>query len=157
MMKQGLALGLAFAAFGASSAFATTSTINNFTVSISITAGCTISATNINFTSIQGSTLLTTAQTSTAANGGLFTYQCTAGNGTTPALTSNFGAHPTGSQAYMKGVTTPGLIAYSLNLPTIATFTGAPQTAQITATIPTVATVPAVDTYSDTVTLTLTY
>ena len=89
--------------------------------------------------------------------GGLFTYQCTANTGTTPALTASTGAHPTGAQAYMKGAVNSGLIPYSLTLPTIATFTGAAQTAQITATIPTMATVPSVDTYSDTVTLTLTY
>jgi spore coat protein U-like protein len=42
-------------------------------------------------------------------------------------------------------------------MPTIATFTGAAQTAQITATIPAQATLPTVDVYSDTVVLTLSY
>lgn len=157
MMKQSLALGLAIAAFGASSALATTSTINNFTVSITITAGCTISATNINFGSVPGQNLLTGPLTSTAGQGGLFTYQCTANTGTSPTLTANTGAHPTGAQAYMKGSTYSGLIPYSLTMPTITTFNGAAQTAQITATIPTQTTIPSVDTYSDTVTLTLTY
>lgn len=156
MRKQGLALGLALAAFGACPAFATTSVINNFTVSISITAGCTISATNLVFTSIPGNVLLTTAQSAGAGQGGVFTYQCTA-TSTTPTLTATKGAQPSGGQAYMKGTSTGGLIPYTLVTPTITAFTGAAQTAQLTATIPTMTTVPAVDTYSDTVTLTLTY
>jgi len=157
MFKRCLAAGLALAALGSGSAFATTSTISNFTVSVQIIAGCTISATNINYGAMQGNLLLTTAQTSTPAMGGLFTYQCTPNpSGPVPALTASTGANPNGAQPRMKGVL-GGYINYGLNMPAIAAFTGASQTAQITATIPTVTTAPAVDTYTDTVTLTLTY
>jgi len=106
---------------------------------------------------VQGNVLLTTAQTSTAAMGGLLTYQCTANNGVTPVLTNSTGLNPSGAQAQMLGATTGSFIPYNLNIPAIAAFDGTAQTAQITATIPTVPAVPAVDTYSDTVTLTLTY
>ena len=157
MLKRSLAASLAFAALASSSAFAATSTINNFTVSVAITAGCTISATNINFGSLQGNVLLATAQTSTVGQGGLFTYQCTTG-GAAPVLTASTGGQPSGGVARMKGITSAlDFIPYSLTMPTIAAFTGAAQTAQITATIPIMATAPAVDSYSDTVTLTLTY
>lgn len=157
MFKRCLAAGLALAALGSTSAVATTSTISNFTVSIQIIAGCTISATNINYGAMQGNVLLGAAQTSTAAMGGLFTYQCTSNpSGPVPALSASTGANPSGAQARMKGAL-GGFINYSLNMPVIAAFTGASQTAQITATIPTVTTVPAVDNYTDTVTLTLTY
>jgi spore coat protein U-like protein len=57
----------------------------------------------------------------------------------------------------MKGSTTGKLIPYALNLPAIAAFTGVAQTAQITATIPAQTTLPTVDSYTDTVVLTLTY
>ena len=157
MFKRSLAAGVACAAIVSGSAFAATSTINNFTVSIAITAGCTISATNINFGAVQGNVLLTTAQTSTAAMGGLLTYHCTANNGVAPVLTNSTGLNPSGTQAQMLGATTGSFIPYNLNIPAIAAFDGTAQTAQITATIPTVPAVPAVDTYSDTVTLTLTY
>jgi spore coat protein U-like protein len=157
MKKQCLALGLAFAAFGASSAFAATSTINSFTVSITITAGCTISATNINFGSVPGQNLLTGPLTSTAGQGGLFSYQCTANTGTSPTLTAGPGLHPTGTQAFMKGTANGALIPYSLTIPPITAFNGQAQSVQMSATIPTQTIVPSVDAYSDTVTLTLTY
>ena len=57
----------------------------------------------------------------------------------------------------MKGAASGAFLPYTLTLPTLATATGAAQTAQITATIPAQATLPAIDTYSDTVVLTLTY
>ncbi len=133
---------------------ATTST-TNMSVSIQITAGCNISVTNINFGST-AATVLTSAQTSTAAMGGLFSYTCSPGTNT-PALTAGQGNNYLTSTNRMKGGTLGGFIPYSLTLPSIATFTGSAQTAQITATIPAQATLPAVDTYTDTVVLTLTY
>jgi spore coat protein U-like protein len=137
-----------------SDADATTSTAN-MNVSIQITAGCNISVTNINFGSLPATTL-TSAQTSTAAMGGLFTYTCSPGSNT-PALTAGQGNNYLSPNTRMKGGTLGGFLPYSLNLPAIATFTGSAQTAQITATIPAQATLPAVDTYTDTVVLTLTY
>ena len=137
-----------------SGAQATTST-TNMNVSIQITAGCNISVTNINFGSMPA-TNLTSAQTSTAAMGGLFTYTCSPGSNT-PALTAGQGNNFLTSTNRMKGAVNAGFIPYSLNLPSIATFTGVAQTAQITATIPAQAALPAVDTYTDTVVLTLTY
>jgi len=157
MYKRIASASAGMALLASTPAFATTSTINNFTVSVSITAGCTISATNINFGGVQGNALLTTAQTSTPAMGGLFTYQCTPNTGTAPSLAASTGANPNGAQARMKGTTFGGFINYNVNVPSITAFSGASQTAQITATIPTLATVPSVDSYTDTVTLTLTY
>jgi spore coat protein U-like protein len=133
---------------------ATTST-TNMNVSIQITAGCNISVTNINFGSMPA-TNLTSAQTSTAAMGGLFTYTCSPG-ASTPALTAGQGNNFLTGANRMKGAVSAGFIPYSLNLPSVATFTGVAQTAQITATIPAQATLPTVDTYTDTVVLTLTY
>ena len=134
-------------------ASATTST-TNMTVGITITAACNISATNINFGSMAAAALLST-QTSTAGMGGLFTYTCSPGSNA-PSLAFGNGANYSSGNR-MIGTTNGGFIPYSLNMPTIATFTGSAQTAQITATIPAQATLPTVDVYSDTVVLTLTY
>jgi len=157
MYKRIVSASACLALLASTPAFAASSTVSNFTVSVSITAGCNVSATNINFGALQGQFLLATAQTSTPAMGGLFTYQCTPNTGTTPALTATAGANPSGAQARMKGATLGGFINYNLNMPSFTTFSGSSQTAQITATIPTVATVPNVDSYTDTMTLTLTY
>ena len=101
------------------------------------------------------STALLSALTSTAAMGGLFTYTCSPG-ANTPSLAYDHGLYySSGNQ--MKGTALGGFIPYSLAMPTIATFTGVAQTAQITATIPVQTTLPAVDVYSDTVVLTLSY
>ena len=142
------------AAVAATGARATTSTAN-MNVSIQITAGCNVSVTPISFGSLPASTLAS-AQTSTVGMGGLFTYTCS-NSGTTPALTAGQGNNYSASTNHMKGGTSGGLIPYTLNLPAIVAFTGAAQTAQITATIPAQTTLPAVDSYSDTVVLTLTY
>lgn len=143
-----LGIGLAAAPAGA-----TTST-TNMTVGITITAACNISVTNINFGSMV-STALLSAQTSTAGMGGLFTYTCSPGSNT-PALTYGHGLNYTTTNR-MIGTTNGGFIPYSLTMPTIATFTGVAQTAQITATIPAQTTLPTVDVYTDTVVLTLSY
>jgi len=132
---------------------ATTST-TNMTVGITITAACNVSVTNINFGSMV-STALLSAQTSTAAMGGLFTYTCSPG-ANPPSLTYDHGQNYSGGNQ-MKGTTNGGFIPYSLAMPTISTFTGVAQTAQITATIPAQTTLPTVDVYSDTVVLTLNY
>jgi spore coat protein U-like protein len=154
MSNRIIALVLAAAAgLAASGAQATTSTAN-MNVSIQITAGCNISVSNINFGAMP-STSLTTAQTSTSAMGGLFTYTCSPGSNT-PALTAGQGSNYSGGNR-MKGGTSGNFLPYALNLPSIATFTGVAQTAQITATIPAQTTLPTVDTYTDTVVLTLTY
>lgn len=50
-----------------------------------------------------------------------------------------------------------GFIPYTLNVGSVSAFTGNAQTAQITATIPAMTTLPAVDTYTDAVVLTLAY
>jgi spore coat protein U-like protein len=137
-----------------SRADAATST-TNMNVSIQITAGCNISVSNISFGAMPA-TSLTSAQTSTAAMGGLFSYTCSPGSNT-PALTASQGGNYLNSSNRMKGASVGGFIPYSLNLPSITTFTGSAQTAQITATIPAQAALPTVDAYSDTVVLTLTY
>ncbi len=155
MFKRILAAGFALAALGSGSALAATVT-TNMQVSVSITAGCAISATNIAFGSLSASTVLTAAQTSTAAMGGLVSYTCTTGSGSTPGLTTSLGANASGAQARMKGVGGT-FLNYSLNMPAIGAVTGSAQTAQVTATIPLQATAPAIDSYTDTVTLTLTY
>ena len=146
---------IAAAVLGAASApaGATTST-TNMTVGITITAACNISVTNINFGSML-STALLSAQTSTPAMGGLFTYTCSPGSNT-PSLAYGNGTHYSGGNR-MLGATNGGFLPYTLAMPVIATFTGVAQTAQITATIPVQVTLPAVDVYSDTVVLTLSY
>ena len=147
------ALAAAAVAF-ASSAAANTSTAN-MSVSIQITSGCVVAVTNINFGSVPSSTLAA-ALTSTAAQGGLFTYTCSPGSNT-PALTASHGSNYAASSNQMKGSSTGNLIPYALNLPSVATLTGVAQTAQITATIPAQTTLPSVDTYTDSVVLTLSY
>ena len=137
----------------AAPAGATTSTVN-MSVGVTITAGCSLLVTNINFGSMPATTLLS-AQTSTAAMGGLLTYTCTPGSNP-PALTYGQGNNYSSGNR-MIGATNGGFIPYSLTMPTIASFTGAAQTAQITATIPAQATLPPVDIYSDTVVLTMSY
>ena len=134
-------------------ATAATSTAN-MNVTIQITSGCSVSVTNINFGSVP-STTLTAAQTSTAPMGGLFTYTCSPGSNT-PSLTAGQGNNFAVTNR-MKGATNGAFLPYTLALPAIATFTGSAQTAQITATIPAQAVLPTVDTYTDTVVLTLTY
>ena len=157
MFKRILAAGAAFGVLASGAAHATTVTLNNFQVDVSITSGCTITATNINFGAIAGSVLLTTAQTSTPAMGGLFTYQCNGGTGAAPVLTASTGAHASGTQPRMAGAIGTDFLNYTLTMPSLVAFNGTAQTGQITATIPTLAAVPTVDTYSDSVTLTMTY
>ena len=152
--KVVLGLGVGLLCCTASSAGATTSTAN-MNVSIQITAGCNVSVTNINFGSIP-STGLVSAQTSTPGMGGLFSYTCSPG-ALLPALTAGQGANYKAPNNQMKGATTGALLPYTLTLPALANITGATQTAQITATIPAQTTVPGVDSYADTVVLTLTY
>src|ERR1700733_13149818 len=62
---------------------ATTSTAN-MNVGITVTAGCNVSVTDINFGNVAASAF-TASQTSTSGEGGLFTYTCGATT-TTPAL-----------------------------------------------------------------------
>ena len=147
------ALAAASVAF-ASSAAANTSTAN-MNVSITITSGCVVSVTNINFGSVP-STTLAAALTSTTPQGGLFTYTCSPGSAA-PSLAAGHGLNYAASSNQMKGSTTSNLIPYALNLPSITAFTGVAQTAQITATIPAQTTLPTVDAYTDTVVLTLSY
>lgn len=135
------------------SANAATSTAN-MTVGIQITAACNVSVSNINFGS-QAATVLTAALTSTPAMGGLFTYTCSPGTAA-PILTYGPGLHNSSGNR-MIGGTSGGFIPYTLAMPAIPAFTGNTTTAQISATIPIQATLPAVDTYTDTVLLTLTY
>jgi spore coat protein U-like protein len=137
----------------AAPAGATTSTVN-MSVGITVTAACSLSVTNISFGSMV-STALLSAQTSTSAMGGLLTYTCSPG-ATSPSLTYGQGANYSSTNR-MKGTGSGGFLPYSLTMPTIATFTGVAQTAQITATIPAQTTLPAVDVYSDTVVLTMNY
>jgi spore coat protein U-like protein len=135
-------------------AFATTSNAN-MNVGIQITSGCNISVSNLTFTTVQA-TALTSAQTS--SGGGVFSYTCSPG-ANTPSLTAGHGNNysTTNSTNQMIGGTSGKFLPYSLNLPSIAAFTGSTQTANITATIPAQASLPTVDTYSDTVVLTLNY
>jgi spore coat protein U-like protein len=135
---------------GAAFAASSTATMN---VSIAVTAACNVSVTDINFGSVPATTLAASL-TSTAGQGGLFTYTC-GPTSTTPALTAGQGQNYSGANR-MKGAL-GGFIPYSLNVPAVAAFTGVAQTAQITATIPAQATLPAADSYTDAVVLTLTY
>jgi spore coat protein U-like protein len=152
-MRSVLASGLCVAAvILAAPAFAATSTAN-MNISITVTSACTVSVTDINFGSTPASALLSTT-TSTAAMGGLFSYTCGA-SATTPTLAYSQGQNYLGVNR-MHG-SLGGFLPYALNIPAIAAFTGAPQTAQITATIPAQAVLPAADTYTDAVVLTLTY
>jgi spore coat protein U-like protein len=89
--------------------------------------------------------------------GGLFTYTCTPGNGVAPVLSADTGLNPSAGVNRMIGGATATFIPYALAMPAIAAFTGGTQTAQITATIPAQGTLPLVDTYTDSVVLTLTY
>ncbi len=132
---------------------ATTST-TNMTVGITITAACNISVTNINFGSML-STALLSSHTSDASMGGLFTYTCSPGSNA-PSITYDHGQNYS-SANQMIGTSNGGFIPYTLTMPSISTFTGVAQTAQITATIPAQTTLPTVDAYSDTVVLTLSY
>ena len=132
--------------------FAAQSTAN-MNVAITVTSGCAISVTDINFGGVQASAF-TAAMTSTAAMGGLFTYICGA-SGTTPSLAAGAGLYSSGSNR-MKG-SLGGFLPYSLNVPAISSFTGSAQTAQVTATIPVPGALPAADTYNDAVVLTLSY
>jgi spore coat protein U-like protein len=122
-------------------------------VSITVTSACNISVTDINFGAVPASALAS-ALTSTAGMGGLFTYTCGASTAT-PSLTASQGQNYSGSNR-MKG-TLGAFLPYSLNIPAVAAFSGAAQTAQITATIPAQGTLPAADTYTDAVVLTLSY
>jgi hypothetical protein len=131
---------------------ATTSTAN-MNVGITVTAGCNVSVTDINFGNVAASAF-TASQTSTSGEGGLFTYTCGATT-TTPALTASHGANYTTTNN-MLGVL-GGTLPYTLNIGSVSTFTGNAQTAQITATIPIQSTLPAVDVYTDAVVLTLSY
>jgi len=133
-------------------AFAAQSTAN-MNVSINVTAACSVAVTDVNFGSVSAATL-SASLTSTAAMGGLLTYTCASSN--TPALAASQGQnYSTGNR--MKGASLGGFLHYSLNLPTLPPYTGALQTAQITATIPAQGTLPSVDSYTDAVVLTLTY
>lgn len=136
--------------FAAANAATSTATMN---VSITITGGCTISVTDINFGSVQA-TVLSSALTSTAAQGGLVSYTCAA-QAQLPVLSAGNGANHTATNR-MKG-TLGGFIGYSLNVPAVPAFNGALQTAQVTATIPAQAILPALDSYTDAVVMTLTY
>ena len=152
-MRRIVALALAAVALAPAAAVAATATAN-MNVSIQITAGCNVSLTNINFGAV-AATALASATTSTAAMGGLFTYACSPG-GVTPSLSVSQGANFQVSNR-MKGASAGGFLPYTLSVPTLPALTGATQTAQITATIPAQTTLPAVDTYSDTVVVTLSY
>lgn len=134
-------------------AVAATSTAN-MNVGIQITAACTIGVSDINF-GPQASTVLSAALTSNATMGGLFSYTCS--SGAAPVLTASAGANFSAGSNQMKGLATGSFIPYALNLPAIPLSTGVASTAQITATIPAQATLPAVDSYTDAVVLTLTY
>jgi spore coat protein U-like protein len=140
------------AVLAAPAAFAAQSTAN-MNVSLTVTAACNVSVTDINFGSVPASAL-SAAMTSTAAMGGLFTYTCGSST-TTPSLSAGQGKNYSGGNR-MKG-SLGSFLPYSLNVPTVAAFTGAAQTAQITATVPAQGTLPAVDTYTDAVVLTLSY
>ncbi len=150
VLRCGVLAAVLFAAPAASFAAQSTANMN---VSITVTSGCAIAVTDINFGSVQA-TVLSTALTSTSAQGGLLTYTCGA-TGTTPSLAAGGGLYASGSNR-MKG-SLGGFIPYSLNVPAVSPFTGAAQTAQITATIPAQGTLPASDTYNDAVVLTLSY
>jgi spore coat protein U-like protein len=134
-------------------ALAATAT-TNMAVSINIVAACVVGVTPINFLNQTAPTVVA-GITSTAAMGGLFSYTCPIG--LTPALTAGQGSNFGAGSNRMKGATSGTFITYSLNVPSpLAASTGAAQTAQVTATITAQAS-PAIDSYTDTVVLTLTY
>jgi len=154
-MRQSVFRGLVglaalFAAPAVGLAAQSTATMN---VSINVTAACSVSVTDVNFGSVSAATL-SASLTSTAAMGGLLTYTCASSN--TPALGASQGQNYSSGNR-MKGASLGGFLPYNLNLPTLPPYTGAQQTAQITATIPAQGTLPSVDSYTDAVVLTLTY
>jgi len=147
-----IAAGVLTATLPLAPAFAATSTAN-MTVNIQIIAACTVSVSNINFGS-QVAASVAAGMVSTAAMGGLFTSTCP--NGTSPVLTASQGANWSGTTNQMNGVTPTNLIPYSLSWPALPPSTGVAVNTQIIATLP-VQAAPAIDTYTDSVVLTLTY
>ena len=80
------AAGIAISSLAIPASFAGTST-QSMNVSITITGACTTSVTDINFGSVPATTL-SSSLTSTTAQGGLLTYNCST-TATTPTLTAN--------------------------------------------------------------------
>lgn len=149
MRQKWKLLALALVVVAPASAMAGTAT-TNMTVGITVTSACSLTVTDINFGTVPATTLAS-ALTSTAAMGGLLSYNCA----TAPTLSAGQGKNYSSSNR-MIGAVSGSFIPYSLNLPTLSAATGA-QTAQITATIPAQSNLPTGDSYTDQVVLTLTY
>jgi len=147
-----------------SPSFAVTTTTTTFTAQISIVASCTInSAGTLNFSSNQGVLIANVDQTSTIS------VQCTSGTGYNIGLDAGIG---TGATVAVRKMTFSGsTINYSLYTDaghttvwgnTISTDTvaatgnGAPQSYTVFGRVPP-QTTPAIGTYTDTVTVTVTY
>lgn len=165
-----IAIALCMAALGSHAAQAGTATAN-LTVQLTVTASCTINAATLNFGSVAGTTLLTTASTANT------TVSVTCSNGSPYSIGMGQGAN---YSAGNRMVAAGNFIPYGLFLN--ATFTqpwstttannsctggantcylgtgnGTAQSVTIYGQVPTVATAPAPGSYADTVTMTVTY
>ncbi len=144
----------------------------NLTVQITIAASCTINAATLNFgSSVSGTTLIASAVT------GNTTVSVTCTNGSPYSIGMDNGANASGSQRRMKSGT--NFLNYGLytdaaftnawttsatnstctttNSCALGTGSGAAQSVTIYGQVPSVGSAPPTGTYSDTVTMTITY
>lgn len=144
----------------------------NLTVQVTITASCTISAATLNFGSVAGTTVATTAQTGSA------TVSVTCTNGSAYSVGMGQGNNYSGGSNRMNNST--NYIPYGLYTDVglthawttttssssctggastcyLGTGTGSSQNITVYGQIPSTTTAPATGTYSDTVTMTITY
>ncbi len=167
-MAAGISLALLIAA--PETAPAATST-GNLTVQVTITAGCSVSGTTLNFGSNNGNNLLA-AQITATAN---LSVTCTTGSPYSVGLDN--GLNASGSQRRMQSsgqflnynlfTDAAGLVPWSAgSTPTtcatltncvLGTGTGTAQTITVYGRIPITASSPAPGSYTDTVTITVTY
>ncbi len=171
LRRNGAAIAIGLVCLAAATrAWAATATAN-LTVQITITASCTISATTLNFGTLAG-TAVSASPTSASTN---VSVTCT--NGSPYSIGMDNGANASGSQRRMKSGT--NFLNYNLytnagltNAWTTATSTttctttnscflgtgnGAAQSVPIYGQMPAVGSAPPAGTYSDTVTMTITY
>jgi len=155
--------------FGLGAATAGSQTAN-LTVSIQITASCTISTAALTFPSTAASSLLTTAVTSSAN----VSVTCTSGSPYSIAMDNGANYSTTRRMALNSSYISYGLYVdsglthawttassstscTSSNSCYLGTGTGTAQSIPIYGQVPTVATAPAAGTYTDTVMMTITY
>ena len=123
------------------------------TVTATVAAGCVFSTSSaiVTFPTLAGGAY-TTGAVSSSSNGTL-TYLCD--SSTSPSLAVGNGANYTTTMR-MKGAS-GGYLPYTLTNTALATPNGAAQTVTFSGQVPQQTTAPAADTYSDTVTITLSF